>query len=163
MVMKDKKGEHPFGDAGQMILMLLFLTVWIYDSFILHVETTIGGAIAGRSLRLAILVVSVTLATWLFRSGHAAVRDAERPARVLTSGAFRWVRHPLYLSALLVYLGLALATLSRWSLAVAALAFLFLNHIAAFEERVMEEKFAEEYRQYKAKTGRWWPRLSRGR
>jgi hypothetical protein len=28
MVMNEKKGEHPFGDAGQLILLGLFQVVW---------------------------------------------------------------------------------------------------------------------------------------
>lgn len=156
--MKDKKGEHPFGDAGQAVLMALFMAVWLGDSFFLHAERTLAGSVHW-AVRLAILIVTVALATWLFRSGHAAMRDEQRPVRVLKSGAFRRLRHPLYLSVLLVYLGLSLATQSLWSLAVTLLIFLFLNHIAAFEEQVMEEKFGDEYLEYKAKTGRWWPRL----
>ena len=31
--MKGKNGEHPFGDAGQLILLVLFLILWIADSF----------------------------------------------------------------------------------------------------------------------------------
>ena len=34
--MKEKKGEHPLGDAGQLILFGLFLVIWILDSFILQ-------------------------------------------------------------------------------------------------------------------------------
>jgi protein-S-isoprenylcysteine O-methyltransferase Ste14 len=155
--MKDKKGEHPFGDAGQMVLMVLFLAVWLGDSFFLHAERTLGGSVHW-AIRMAILIVTVTLATVLFKSGNVALLEEHRPARVLKNGAFRWLRHPLYMASLLVCLGLALATQSLWSLAVTVLQFLFFNHIAAFEEKVMEKKFGDEYREYKAKTGRWWPR-----
>ena len=37
--MKEKNGEHPRGDAGQLILFGLFLVIWILDSFILHRST----------------------------------------------------------------------------------------------------------------------------
>ena len=37
--MKEKNGEHPFGDAGQSILLVLFLVVWFGDSFFLHKST----------------------------------------------------------------------------------------------------------------------------
>ena len=30
----DRKGEHPWGDAAQLLLNVLFLAVWLYDSFI---------------------------------------------------------------------------------------------------------------------------------
>lgn len=158
--MQAKKGEHPLGSAGQLILMALFMAVWLVDSFCLHAETVLNGSVHW-GIRLGILTATVTLAAMLYRSGRAAVAAGQRPAVVLKNGAFSLVRHPLYLATLLVYLGLSLATLSVPALAVTALIFLFFNHIAAFEERVMEEIFADEYRLYISKTGRWLPRLRR--
>ncbi len=38
--MEDKNGEHPFGDAGQLILLGLFLIVWVADSFFLKRTVT---------------------------------------------------------------------------------------------------------------------------
>jgi len=34
--MKEKKGEHPFGDAGQLISLATFLIVWVTDSFFIR-------------------------------------------------------------------------------------------------------------------------------
>jgi len=34
--MKEKEGEHPFGDAGQLISLGVFLVVWVGDSFFLR-------------------------------------------------------------------------------------------------------------------------------
>ena len=31
--MKEKRGEHPFGDVGQLMLVTLFLVVGVGDSF----------------------------------------------------------------------------------------------------------------------------------
>ena len=43
--MKEKNGEHPLGDAGQLILFGLFLVIWILDSFILHHSTFLADLI----------------------------------------------------------------------------------------------------------------------
>jgi hypothetical protein len=37
--MKEKNGEHPFGDSGQVILLVLFLRIWVVDSFFLRIST----------------------------------------------------------------------------------------------------------------------------
>jgi len=37
--MQQKKGEHPLGDAGQLILFGIFLITWILDSFVFHRST----------------------------------------------------------------------------------------------------------------------------
>jgi len=141
-----------------MALLVLFMAVWLFDSFVLHAGRTMHGGVHW-TLRLGVFILALAAALALFLSGRAAVRERERPAKVLRSGAFRWVRHPLYLSTLLVYFGLSFATLLPLALAVAVVAFIFYNYIAAFEEKVMAEKFGEEYKNYKAATGRWLPRL----
>ena len=35
----DLTGEHKIGDAGQLIIAILFLVVWILDSFVLKYTT----------------------------------------------------------------------------------------------------------------------------
>lgn len=32
-------GEHPYGDMGQLIILLIFLVIWILDSFFLKFST----------------------------------------------------------------------------------------------------------------------------
>jgi protein-S-isoprenylcysteine O-methyltransferase Ste14 len=160
--MKEKNGEHPFGDAGQLILLGLFLVVWAGDSFFLRL-TTFLSAYVPLYIRLAILGIMFITAIYLFGSGHVMVYHEQKPNKVITSGAFQHVRHPLYLASILTYLGLAISTLSLLSLGLFVLIFIFYNYIASYEERLLEEKFGEEYRKYKEKTGKWMPRVGRNR
>ena len=156
MRMKERKGEHPFGDAGQLILLGLFLVVWAGDSFFLHKSTFLSDYVP-LFIRLTILGLVLIPAFYLFLSGHVVVAHGERPASVLSTGAFRYVRHPLYLAAMLVYLGLAVSTASFFSLVLLMVIFLFYNYIAGYEERLMEIKFGEDYVSYKRGTGKWLP------
>ncbi|HEX9935338.1 MAG TPA: methyltransferase, partial [bacterium] len=94
----------------------------------------------------------------LFISGHAAVAHPQRPQNVIRTGAFRFVRHPLYLSSLLAYLGLVLSTASLFSAALLLVLFLFTDRIAGYEEKIMEAKFGQAYSEYKKRTGKWFPR-----
>ena len=36
---EDLAGEHIWGDAGQIILLLIFLVIWVIDSFVLTYST----------------------------------------------------------------------------------------------------------------------------
>lgn len=157
MGMKEKKGEYPFGDAGQLILLGLFLVVWAGDSFFLH-ESTFVSDYVPLSIRLVILALAIMTAVYLFMSGHIVVASDEHPTSVISTGAFRSVRHPLYLGAILFYLGLTVSTASLFSFALLVAIFLFYNYIASYEERLMETKFGEDYLTYKKKTGKWIPR-----
>ena len=160
--MKKRSGEHPFGDAGQLILLGAFLVVWAADSFFLHTSTFLSDYLP-LWVRLVILGLALIAALFLFKSGHVVVSHNQRPEGVVVNGAFRYVRHPLYLASILTYLGLTVSTMSIFSFVLIAGIFIFHDYIASYEERVLEKKFGEEYRGYKKKTGKWVPRIGRER
>ena len=80
------------------------------------------------------------------------------PPGILSRGAFRFVRHPLYLASMLFYLGLSVATMSVVCIAFMVPVFLFYNYIAAYEEKLLEEKFGDAYSSYRLRTGKWVPK-----
>lgn len=160
--MKEKKGEHPFGDAGQIILLVLFLIVWAGDSFILH-WSTFPAAYVPLAIRLIILGLALILALLLVQSSHFIIAHEERPDHVVSSGAFQYVRHPLYLAALLTYFGMTASSFSLLSLAMLAGIGAFYNYIASYEEKLLEIKFGKDYQAYQRRTGKWVPRIKPGR
>ena len=149
-----KKGEHPFGDAGQLILLCIFLVVWIGDSFFFRFSTFLSESVP-LGVRLVLLCAALGCAFWLMKAGHVVVPHEHRLTSVVSSGAFRFVRHPLYLASMLTYLGLAVSTMSILCFVLLVPIFVFHNYIASYEERLLEEKFGEEYRRYKKRTRKW--------
>ena len=160
--MKEKNGEHPLGDAGQLILFGVFMVVWILDSFVLNRSTFLSKYIP-LVIRLLILGVALSSAFYLFKSGHVVVTHDQRPTEVVSSGAFQYVRHPLYLGSIFVYIGLTVSTASLFCLGLLVVAILFYNYIAAYEEKLLETKFGETYIAYENKTGKWVPGISKKR
>ena len=159
--MKEENGEHPFSDAGQLISFALFLVVWVADSFFLCISTFLSNYVP-LYIRLVILGLTLVSAMYLFRSGHVVVSHEQRPESVVSTGAFRYVRHPLYLASILAYLGLSISTASLLSLGLLVGIFIFHNYIASYEEALLVERFREDYRRYKEVTGKWLPRIGRG-
>ncbi|HWB44897.1 MAG TPA: isoprenylcysteine carboxylmethyltransferase family protein [Hyphomicrobiaceae bacterium] len=111
--------------------------------------------IAGYALGL----VGVALAGWgiftLMRAG-TTVQPHKTAGRLVTEGAFRFRRNPIYMGEVLVFLGLAQVTYNIWLAIMApvfAVAILFLSILP--EERHLEARFGDEYRDYKARTRRW--------
>ena len=158
--MIEKNGEHPLGDAGQLILFGLFLVIWILDSFILHRSTFLADNIP-IVIRLIVLFAAFTVAFYLFKSGHVVVSGDQRGTEVVSTGAFRYVRHPLYLGSILIYFGLTVSTASLFCLALLALIALFYNYIAGYEEKLLEVKWRQDYIAYMKKTGKWVPYLGK--
>jgi protein-S-isoprenylcysteine O-methyltransferase Ste14 len=70
---------------------------------------------------------------------------------LVTSGPYRFVRHPIYSGLLLAVLGTALAISLYWLIALAFLTAYF-TYSATVEERLMTTSFPGEYDSYRART-----------
>ena len=79
---------------------------------------------------------------------------------LVTNGPYRWVRHPFYVSVLLLICAASLLS-ANWFLGIVGLlVFLLLAMIRiSIEERKLVERFGEEYRSYMKRTRRFLPRL----
>jgi protein-S-isoprenylcysteine O-methyltransferase Ste14 len=155
--MSGKEGEHPWGDSGQLVLLGLFLFVWIGDSFVWRRTTFIADRVP-LAARLIVLALALGAASLLVRSGHRVAGHGGEREGLVSDGAFRYVRHPLYLGSVLFYLGLAASTASLAALALTVPIFAFYDRIATHEEGWLEARHGEAYRAYRSRTGKWWPR-----
>jgi protein-S-isoprenylcysteine O-methyltransferase Ste14 len=107
--------------------------------------------------------VAVGLLFWTLRSLGKNLTDTvvvRKAATLVTSGPYRWVRHPFYVTVAL--LGLAATSLSaNWLIGVTGFAVLSLLAIRTRkEEQRLIERFGDDYRRYVERTGRFFPRLS---
>jgi protein-S-isoprenylcysteine O-methyltransferase Ste14 len=111
--------------------------------------------LVGYALGLAgIALVAWALAT-LYRAG-TTVLPHQGADRLVTDGPFRWRRNPIYLGDMLILLGLAEITHNVW-FAILTPVFAALVYWLAIvpEERHLEARFGQAYRDYKARTRRW--------
>lgn len=83
--------------------------------------------------------------------------------KLVTSGPYHYVRHPLYVAFLLFFVG-AGTVAGAWIVSVAGTALFVLLMTARLraEERFLLERFGEVYRDYAARTPRFFPRLRLG-
>jgi protein-S-isoprenylcysteine O-methyltransferase Ste14 len=83
-------------------------------------------------------------------------------ATLVTHGPYRWVRHPFYVTAALLMASVTLLT-ANWLIGVSSVAVLALLTIRTpKEEQMLIERFGQEYRDYMAMTGRFFPKLISG-
>ena len=83
--------------------------------------------------------------------------DVRKPtAAIVTDGAFRCSRNPMYVSLTLLYLGIASLINSLWVLLlVVPLLVVVERGVVEPEERYLERKFGQEYLRYKEQVRRW--------
>jgi protein-S-isoprenylcysteine O-methyltransferase Ste14 len=68
--------------------------------------------------------------------------QTERHQRVIDTGPYRFVRHPGYVGALLLFAGITLALGSYWALAPAAIAGALLTMRTSWEDRLLRAELA---------------------
>ncbi len=99
--------------------------------------------------------------TWTFRHLGKNLTDTvvtRKEHTLVTSGPYRWVRHPFYVGGGLGIAAISLVTANAY-LAVAGLLVLILLAVRTrTEEEKLIERFGDEYRQYMRRTGRFFPR-----
>jgi protein-S-isoprenylcysteine O-methyltransferase Ste14 len=152
-------GEYKWGDRGQLILLLMFLLIWITDSFLVHYSTFLTEIIS-NPIRLSVAGL-VLIPGWLLaRGGMKAVFGTVRSQpELVQTGVFRIVRHPIYLGAVLFYLAAIISTLSIASAGFWFIILMFYVYISKYEERILIEEFGEEYLKYRRKVGMLFPKL----
>ena len=112
-----------------------------------------GVALAGLGLLIRIAAMAQ------LGTRFAPVAAMQREHSLETHGLYRYVRHPGYLGAWLAALGGALAFRSVLGLPLVALMGWLLHVRVVREEALLERHFGEAYRLYRARTGRFLPRL----
>jgi protein-S-isoprenylcysteine O-methyltransferase Ste14 len=77
--------------------------------------------------------------------------------KLITKCPFKFIRHPQYLSQILMDLGGAAATLSFILLPLAIIQITFLIMRASLEDKLLEKHFGDDFRSFKKKTGQIFP------
>jgi protein-S-isoprenylcysteine O-methyltransferase Ste14 len=115
---------------------------------------------------IALAVLAAALVTWTLRSLGKSLTDTvvtRREHTLVTRGPYRWVRHPFYVSVTLFIAGFAVAATNGFFLLFGAAVLALIGLRTRTEEAKLEERFGEVYREYKARTGAFVPRLPGGR
>ena len=103
-----------------------------------------------------LLLGSLIFAIWgivlLYKIGKPTERHLERTTTIVTTGLYGYIRHPLYLSLLLLGFGAMLKNPGYIQIVLSIINLLALILTARVEEGEMIKKFGVEYRDYMKKT-----------
>ncbi len=118
-----------------------------------------------RWLAGPLLLVGAALVAWCIGLFRVLGRGTPLPfvaktKRLVVSGPYRYVRNPMMwgVGAIIVGTALWVGSLGLWFGFATFILFVML-FVPLYEERDMQQRFGEEYREYCRQVPRWWPRF----
>ena len=128
----DKKFMLAFG----LVALIWFLAIGLDRRY--HASDV---PLALQALGWAMLVLSTGFIMWVMRENSFAAPvvklQTERGHRVVSTGPYAWVRHPMYSGAVLFFVGAPLLLGSWWGVAMTPLFIVLFAIRAGIEERAL--------------------------
>jgi protein-S-isoprenylcysteine O-methyltransferase Ste14 len=105
---------------------------------------------------------------WIWTQIHldtqwSAQLQLKRNHQLVTTGPYASIRHPLYLGMMGWAISVSLLTANWIFVAVCVLSIIGVVVRVPKEEQMMIEAFGDEYKAYMQRTGRYFPKLSKGK
>jgi len=119
----------------------------------LRPEFQIGGVV--------LILLGYTWTLWCYAAMGAAWRigiDQEGTSKLVQTGPYRWIRHPIYGFQMTMLTGAALLLPTWVSLAILVIHYVCASIKAGDEEGHLTGVFGDEYRSYMRRTGRFLPK-----
>jgi protein-S-isoprenylcysteine O-methyltransferase Ste14 len=92
----------------------------------------------------------------MFGLRRTTLNPVGQPAHLVTTGAFRWTRNPMYLGVSVIYVGLALVLDVVWALLLIPGPLLVMNVVTIpGEEAALRNQFGQAYVDYCQRVRRW--------
>jgi protein-S-isoprenylcysteine O-methyltransferase Ste14 len=141
------------GFAGVRIGVAILLLAVVRTPLLREHSLTVHNPLV-QSVGLALLLLGLATAIWA-RVHIGANWGTPMSQRVepdlVTSGPYRYVRHPIYSGVLVALVGTALASSLYWLVAVGLVGVYFV-YSATVEERAMTDQFPTQYPGYRSRT-----------
>ena len=152
---------RPTGLNGRMKLIAGSATIFgVLHLFAILYSSSLSAerSLVGSFLYLA----SGALFWWAIRTSSrhplSAAFSPDLPVHIVRNGPYRWVRHPLYTSYIVMWLAGWVVAAYWWLIpTVLMMVVIYFMASSAEEEKFLRTPLAEAYQQYRLHTGRFLP------
>lgn len=148
-----KPGRRPWSNELRIRALMIVVAIVVvrFGGFRGRgIDTNTWLEVTGLILFAAGLAFAVRARLAIGRNWGTPMTKKDEP-ELVTSGPYRYVRHPIYSGILLASTGTAVALSWPWLVVVAVIGIYFV-YSASVEERFLEEQFPEQYRAYERTT-----------
>jgi protein-S-isoprenylcysteine O-methyltransferase Ste14 len=149
------QANQPAADKIFMLIFFLVLLLWFVAIGLDRRANASDVPLPLQALGLAMYLLSIAFIMWVFRENSFAAPvvkvQAERHQRVISSGPYAFVRHPMYSGIMLYFLGIPLLLGSWWGVAFAPVFAVLFAIRARIEERALVEGLPD-YADYAARV-----------
>jgi protein-S-isoprenylcysteine O-methyltransferase Ste14 len=145
---KQRAPGRRFGAPG-LLAIVAFIVIRLFNPHALAVHS-LAVQVAGGILLVAGLGFAVWARIYLGRNWGMPMTQKEEP-ELVTSGPYRFVRHPIYSGLLIAIVGTALITNVYWFIILGVVGAYFI-YSATVEERLLTKTFPAAYPTYKSRT-----------
>jgi protein-S-isoprenylcysteine O-methyltransferase Ste14 len=146
------------GWIAAIALVLLNLESWFKNTFAAH-QIVSWVFLLLSTIAVTYGVISLRKGRPSASRGDTSLIGPERTTILVTSGAYRYVRHPMYTSFILAAVGILLKDLSWPGAFLALITIVFAVLTAKTEERENVKYFGDAYRTYMERTSMFFPFL----
>ena len=165
----EKVSRRVDGNAMMLVIKIFGLLLWLTPlAYLLNPQwmawSKMGLPEGLRWLGVVLGALCVAGIYWLFSSigsGITPTSATRKQHTLVTSGPYRWVRHPLYTFGSSIFIALGLIADNWFIGALGILAFLAMAVRTPKEESNLIEKFGDEYRDYMKRTGAFLPKITK--
>jgi protein-S-isoprenylcysteine O-methyltransferase Ste14 len=116
-----------------------------------------------RLFFIFLMIFCVPFIWWVFRSIGQNISETvltKTYHELVTHGPYRWIRHPLYASTLLLLLSISIVANNWFLFAYWCLASIIFRYLVIpIEEKRLIEAFDEKYKDYQKRTGALIPKV----
>jgi len=151
----DKKGAGVKFPPPLVFLFWIITGYGIQQVWPLKIGSNSSYHLEGWILVMIGIITILTIKRAFTRAG-TSIEPWDPTSKIITTGFYAYSRNPIYISLCIVSMGIGILLNNIWVF-ISIIPSLFIIYFIAIkkEEVYLEEKFGDEYVQYKQKVRRW--------
>lgn len=107
-------------------------------------------------IAIALGIITILFCAYLFKQNQTAIVPFRESSYLIRESIFNYSRNPIYLGMIIILIGVWIYLGSLTPIFIIPLfSWLIQELFIKEEERMLEDKFGEDYKEYKATVRRW--------